>query len=68
MSKYKGSISGEHNDGLIRTPFLHYMFTSEMLSLFKQVKNIFDPLHIFNPNKKVDGDWQHSLKNIDRSV
>lgn len=68
VGKYRGSISGEHNDGLIRTPFLHYMFTPRMLELFQEVKNIFDPLNIFNPNKKVGASWDYALKRIDRSI
>ena len=51
--KYHGSISGEHNDGLIRTPFLSRQFSSEVLELFRQTKKIFDPEGIFNPGKKV---------------
>ena len=43
IQKYGGSITGEHNDGLIRTPFLQYMFSPKMLELFQEVKNIFDP-------------------------
>ena len=43
----------EHNDGLIRTPYLGKMYSPEMLSLFQDVKNIFDPKNIFNPGKKV---------------
>jgi FAD/FMN-containing dehydrogenase len=68
VEKYKGSISGEHNDGLIRTPFLHYMFTPRMLELFQEVKNTFDPLGIFNPHKKVGVSWDYALKRIDRSI
>ncbi|MDB5188197.1 MAG: Oxidoreductase [Candidatus Kaiserbacteria bacterium] len=55
VAKYKGSTTGEHNDGIIRTPYLKYMFTPAMLDLFTQVKKIFDPLNIFNPGKKVGG-------------
>ncbi len=55
VQKYGGSLSAEHNDGLVRTPYLHYMFTAKMLNLFQDVKNIFDPLNIFNPGKKVGG-------------
>jgi len=51
--EYDGSITGEHNDGLIRTPFIKDMFGGEMVSLFEEVKKIFDPLNIFNPGKKV---------------
>ena len=53
--KYKGSITAEHNDGIIRTPYLEQMYGSEVYALFKEVKNIFDPLNIFNPGKKVGG-------------
>ncbi len=48
-----GSITAEHNDGIIRTPFLLDQFGPEMIALFQKVKNIFDPLNIFNPGKKV---------------
>ena len=54
VGEYHGSITGEHNDGLIRTPYLHKMFNSEVLEVFKEIKEIFDPHRIFNPNKKVD--------------
>ncbi len=51
--QYKGTLSGEHNDGLVRTPFLNKMFSPEILDLFRKTKEIFDPKGIFNPNKKV---------------
>ena len=53
--EYGGSISGEHNDGLIRTPFLKQMYGEAIYKLFEETKNIFDPQHIFNPGKKVFG-------------
>jgi len=56
VGEYHGSITGEHNDGLIRTPFLHKMFSVEMLGIFSEIKEIFDPHRIFNPGKKVDAD------------
>ncbi len=55
VAEYKGSITGEHNDGIIRTPYLSKMYSPEMLELFKKVKQIFDPENIFNPGKKVGG-------------
>ena len=55
IAKYHGSITGEHNDGIVRTPYLHKQFKPEMLKVFKDIKNSFDPYVIFNPNKKVDG-------------
>ncbi len=54
VGMYHGSITGEHNDGLIRTPYLHKMFSAEMLGIFAEIKEIFDPHRIFNPHKKVD--------------
>ena len=50
---YKGSITAEHNDGIVRTPYLLKMYGGEVTLLFRQVKNIFDPQNIFNPGKKV---------------
>lgn len=54
VGKYHGSITGEHNDGIIRTPYLYKIFTSEVLNVFAEIKEIFDPHRIFNPHKKVD--------------
>ncbi|KKT39659.1 hypothetical protein A3K29_02050 [Candidatus Collierbacteria bacterium RIFOXYB2_FULL_46_14] len=59
-----GSITGEHNDGLIRTPYLSQMFGEEMVKLFEQVKNIFDPQGIFNPRKKVRGDLKFAMDHL----
>lgn len=50
--QYEGSITAEHNDGIIRTPYLEKMFGKEMYELFGEIKKIFDPLKIFNPGKK----------------
>ncbi len=63
---YKGSISGEHNDGLIRGAFLKQMYAPEILAHFKAVKTIFDPDNIFNPGKKMDADWSYAQKHIRR--
>lgn len=48
-----GSITAEHGDGIIRTPFLSDMYGQDMTALFAEVKKIFDPDNIFNPGKKV---------------
>jgi FAD/FMN-containing dehydrogenase len=66
VQQYGGSLSGEHNDGLIRSPFLHYMYTDKMLDIFKQIKKAFDPMNIFNPNKKIDVSWDYAEKLIDK--
>ena len=52
---YKGSITAEHNDGIVRTPYLEQMYGKEIYNLFIKTKNIFDPENIFNPGKKVGG-------------
>lgn len=55
VANFHGSTTGEHNDGIIRTPYLKTMFSSKMLELFQEIKNIFDPYCVFNPGKKVGG-------------
>lgn len=52
--KFGGGICGEHNDGIIRTPYLDKMFSKKMLDLFVATESIFDPQDIFNPGKKVN--------------
>ena len=67
VARYRGSITGEHNDGIIRTPFLSLMFDQELLGLFAQTKQIFDPLNILNPGKKVGGTFEAIEKYMRRS-
>jgi FAD/FMN-containing dehydrogenase len=55
VARYHGSITGEHNDGIIRTPYVPSMFNEEVVRLFNETKKIFDPLNILNPGKKVAG-------------
>lgn len=64
VAKYKGSTTGEHNDGIIRTPYLPMMYSAKMIELFAEVKKIFDPLNILNPGKKVGG----TIEDIERSM
>lgn len=65
--EYKGSITAEHNDGLIRTPYLKQMYGQEIYDLFEETKKIFDPENIFNPRKKVGGDLNFALDHIRKS-
>ncbi|MFO0920164.1 MAG: FAD-binding oxidoreductase [Candidatus Saccharimonadales bacterium] len=62
--KYGGSLSGEHNDGMTRGPWLHQMYSPEMINNFKTLKNIFDPDNIFNPHKKTDAKWEYSMSHL----
>ncbi len=63
-AKYRGSITGEHNDGIIRTPYLSIMYGEKICGLFEEVKRIFDPYNILNPGKKVGG----TVADIERSM
>lgn len=51
--RFHGSLAAEHNDGLIRTPYLRLMYGEGLAALFRKTKEIFDPKNIFNPGKKV---------------
>lgn len=64
VNKYHGSITGEHNDGLIRTPYLEGMYGKEIIKLFEETKEIFDPENIFNPRKKVHGSLDYAMKHV----
>ena len=54
VKKYNGSLSGEHGDGRLRGEFIQQMVGEKNYALLKQVKQTWDPQHIFNPNKIVD--------------
>lgn len=54
VKKYKGSWSGEHGDGLARSPYNEEFFGSKLYNAFKEVKKLFDPSGILNPGKIVD--------------
>lgn len=62
--KYGGSLSGEHNDGLVRGPWLEEMYGKPMLKIFQEAKKIMDPDNIFNPHKKANADWDYSFSHI----
>lgn len=62
--KYGGTMAGEHNDGMVRGPWLPAMFGQEVYSIFREVKEIFDPAYIFNPHKKTDASWEFSMSHV----
>ncbi|MEK7144314.1 MAG: FAD-binding oxidoreductase [Patescibacteria group bacterium] len=65
--KEGGTTTGEHNDGIIRTPYLPMQFGTEMVALFEKTKKIFDPLNIFNPGKKVGGTFADIKRDLIKS-
>lgn len=62
--KYGGSLSGEHNDGMIRGPWLEQMYSANVLGYMRDIKQLYDPLNIFNPHKKTDATWEYSFAHI----
>jgi FAD/FMN-containing dehydrogenase/Fe-S oxidoreductase len=54
VREYKGSHSGEHGDGLVRSEFHEAMFGQRITHAFEEVKRAFDPDGLFNPGKVVN--------------
>ncbi|MHC1948274.1 4Fe-4S dicluster domain-containing protein, partial [Bradyrhizobium sp. UFLA06-06] len=54
VREYKGSHSGEHGDGLVRSEFHEAMFGQRIVADFREVKQRFDPGNTLNPGKIVD--------------
>ncbi|MGY2807755.1 FAD-binding and (Fe-S)-binding domain-containing protein [Bradyrhizobium sp. USDA 4506] len=54
VREYKGSHSGEHGDGLVRSEFHEAMFGQRIVADFREVKQRFDPTNTLNPGKIVD--------------
>jgi FAD/FMN-containing dehydrogenase/Fe-S oxidoreductase len=52
--EFGGALSGEHGDGLVRSPFMRQMFGPVLYEAFREIKRTFDPLGILNPGKIVD--------------
>jgi len=68
LKKYQGSLSGEHGDGRLRGEFIEKMMGKELLDLFIEIKNVFDPLQILNPGKIVNSppmDEEFRISNSD---
>src|SRR5882672_10506880 len=59
---YKGSHSGEHGDGIVRSEFHEFMFGKRLVTAFEEVKDKFDPKGLLNPGKIV-----HAPKFDDRT-
>jgi glycolate oxidase len=48
-----GTITGEHGDGIARSKYIKSMYGTQLVSIFEQIKKLFDPRNIMNPGKKV---------------
>ena len=63
VKDYKGSHSGEHGDGIVRSEFHEMMFGKEITNVFEEIKDTFDSKNLLNPGKIV-----RPLKSNDRSL
>jgi len=54
VKKYKGSFSGEHGDGIVRSEFIPLMIGTKNYSFLKEIKTAFDPKSILNKGKIID--------------
>lgn len=62
--KYNGSLTAEHGDGRLRTPYMEKIFP-KLIPLFREIKNLFDPVGIMNPDILVpvkDYKWNENLR------
>ena len=52
--EFGGALSGEHGDGLLRSPFIEKMFGARLYQAFREIKQAFDPEGLLNPGKIID--------------
>jgi FAD/FMN-containing dehydrogenase len=67
IMKLDGTLSAEHGDGFVRTPFLERAFGREVYGIFKEIKQTLDPQNILNPQKIIgtqDSLFLHDIKYI----
>src|SRR5210317_1760478 len=63
VKEYRGSHSGEHGDGIVRSEFHEKMFGKKILNTFEEIKDTFDKKNLLNPHKIV-----RAYKSDDRSL
>ena len=64
IGSYGGSVSGEHNDGIVRSPYLEKVYGHDVYNIFKEIKETFDPQNIFNPHKKIGVTKEFAKENM----
>jgi FAD/FMN-containing dehydrogenase len=64
IKEYKGGVSMSSGEGLMRTPFLSYSYSDQIINLFKKIKNVWDPLGVLNPGKKVGASLTYLKQHI----
>lgn len=53
IAELGGTLTAEHNDGILRTPYMAMMWSDEHLEAFRMLKRLCDPYDVMNPGKKV---------------
>ena len=53
MTRHRGSISAEHGVGLHKPSYLHLQKSPQILQIYRNLKNLFDPKGIMNPYKVI---------------
>ena len=66
IKNYRGGISAIGGEGMARTPFLSYVYNDAVLTIFKTIKDAWDPRAILNPGKKVSGTLAYLEKHLKR--
>ncbi|WP_282159927.1 FAD-binding and (Fe-S)-binding domain-containing protein [Ulvibacterium marinum] len=63
VMKYKGSWSGEHGDGLVRSAYNKRFFGETLYGAFLDIKRLFDPDNLMNPGKIIEAQTiEHNLR------
>ncbi len=63
VMKYKGSWSGEHGDGLVRSAYNKRFFGDTLYNVFLDIKKLFDPENLMNPGKIIEAQTiEHNLR------
>ncbi len=68
IKNFGGGISAVGGEGLIRTPFLSYVYNDATLTLFKKIKDVWDPLSILNPGKKLGTSTTYLTQHLRRPI
>ena len=64
VAKLGGTLSGEHGDGRLRARALEAIYGSEIVGLFRLVKDAFDPVGILNPGVKIPSEEDRPFEGL----
>lgn len=68
IKDYDGGISATGGEGLARAPFIGYVYSDATLTLFKKIKELWDPLMILNPGKKIGSTTEYLRQHLKRTA